>query len=413
MISKELEEYCIKKENQLDNVKNIRVENKYPGTIDYFRDDADIDYSRVLYSSSCRRLQGKMQLFVPKSEVFYRNRLTHSHEVAQFAKTIAKRLKLKDIITTQTCSLAHDIGNPPFGHAGEVVLSNVCDENPYEGNAQTFRILNKLEERHHGYYGLNLTIRTMLGVVKYLKPEVEKTTNPDGVEINISNDKFLYKKDYELVNNWLDTYGITHKTIDCEIMDLSDEIAYAIHDLEDALRLNYFTLDELLYEFSVSSDYSGIKTELENLIIQAREFANKAHVYKSSEEYAMLFRKELTSILANVFVRDIDLIEGKLGYKSLRQLVKGLKKMTFKCIKRQPEIIEYEQLGRQILTKLFELYTDRSYNKEMVLLPANYRDTQNWNRKVQDYIGGMMDIYAIQQYEKYFGKLDSKGIYLK
>jgi dGTPase len=413
MISSELENYCAEKEQQLDLVKNIRVDNKYPGSIEYFRDDADIDYSRVLYSSSCRRLQGKMQLLVPKSQVFYRNRLTHSHEVAQFAKTIAKRLKLKDIITVQTCSLAHDIGNPPFGHAGEFFLSKVCEENPYEGNAQTFRILNSLEERHHDFNGLNLTIRTMLGVVKYLKPEFEIINQTDSLKIKKSNKKFLYAEDYKLVNKWLKDYKISHKTIDCEIMDLCDEIAYAIHDLEDTLRLNYFTIDELLYEFSIRNEYKAILTEFKKLIVQARQFADKAHAYKTSEEYAILFRKELTSILANAFVRDVDLVEGKLGYNNLGPLVAGLKKMTFECIKRQPEIIEYEQLGKHVLTKLYELYTDKSYNRGMVLMPANYRFPHLWNRKVQDYIGGMMDIYAIQQYEKYFGKLDGRGIYFK
>lgn len=413
MIETELENYCKEKESQLELVKDIRVDNKYQGSIDYFRNNADIDYSRVLYSSSFRRLQGKMQLLVPKSQVFYRNRLTHSYEVAQFAKTTAKRLKLNDIITVQTCSLAHDIGNPPFGHAGEIFLSKVSENNPYEGNAQTFRILNRLEERHYDFNGLNLTIRTMLGVVKYFKPELEISTDTDGSEIKTANKKFLYNDDYELVKKWLDEYKITHKTIDCEIMDLCDEIAYSIHDLEDTLRLNFFTIDELLYEFSIRNEYKGIILEFKKFVVQARQFADKAHVYKSSEEYAMLFRKELTSILANAFVRDIDLVDGKLGYKTLGLLIAGLKKMTFECIKRQPEIIEYEQLGRHVLTRLYELYTDKSYNRDMVLLPANYRHPPKWERKVQDYIGGMMDIYAIQQYEKYFGKLEGKGIYLK
>ena len=413
MISNELTEYCKEKEFQLEKVKEIRVDNSFPGTTDYFRTNADIDYSRVLYSSSCRRLQGKMQLFVPKSQVFYRNRLTHSHEVAQIAKTIAKKLKLKDTITVQTCSLAHDIGNPPFGHAGEIFLSKVCDANPYEGNAQTFRILNTIEERHHNFNGLNLTIRTMLGTVKYFKPETETVSNKKSESEIIKNKKFLYNKDYELVKSWLTDYQIEHKTIDCEIMDLSDEISYAIHDLEDALSLKYFTIDELLYEFSIRSEYKEVIVEFKKFNVLARQFAEKAHVYKSSEEYAMLYRKELTSVLANAFVRDIDLVDGKLGYKKLGKLVHGLKKLTFEAIKRQPDIIEYEQLGKHVLTKLYELYTDKDYNREMVLLPAYYRNPEIWERKVQDYIGGMMDIYAIHQYEKYFGKLDNKGIYFK
>lgn len=412
MISEELKEYVILKEKELLEVKNIRVNPNYEGLTEYFRDDADIDYSRILYSSSCRRLQGKMQLFIPKRQVFYRNRLTHSHEVAQIAKTIAKRLLLQDTVTVQSCSLAHDIGNPPFGHAGEIFLSKVSDENPYEGNAQTFRILNKLEERHYDFNGLNLTLRTMLGVVKYLNQEREEIEEEGIVKIN-KNKKFLYNSDYVLVSNWLTEYNISHKTIDCEIMDLSDEIAYAIHDLEDALRLKYFTIDEILYEFSIRDEYKDIVEEFSEIIEKAKEFAGKARVYGTSEEYAMLFRKELTSLLATMFVKDIDLVGGVLGYSKYLDLVSGLKKLTFEAIKRQPDIIEYEQLGKHVLTKLYNVYNDRSYNREMVLLPANYRDIDNWERRIQDYIGGMMDIYAIQQYEKYFGKLKDKGVYFQ
>lgn len=412
MITDELNNYVKRKEKELDNIKNIRVYPKYDGSTYYFRDDADIDYSRVLYSSSCRRLQGKMQLFVPKSQVFYRNRLTHSHEVAQISKTIAKRLMLQDIITVQTCSLAHDIGNPPFGHAGEIFLSKISPENPYEGNAQTFRILNKLEERHYDFNGLNLTIRTMLGIVKYFKSEKEEITINGKTQIK-NNKKFLYNIDYNLVNDWLNEYQISHKTIDCEIMDLSDEIAYAIHDLEDALRLKFFTIDEILYEFSIRSEYKDVMTDFKKIITKAKSFAAKAIAYKTSEEYAMLFRKELTSLLASEFVRDINLVNGKLGYSKYKNLVNGLKKLTFEAIKRQPDIIEYEQLGNHVLTRLYEIYNDKEYNRDMVLLPANYRDTTNWERRILDYIGGMMDIYAIQQYEKYFGKLDNKGIYFK
>lgn len=407
MLELELQEYCRVKESELEIIKDVRINDRYKGHTDYFRSNADIDYSRVLYSSSFRRLQGKMQLFIPKSQVFYRNRLTHSYEVAQFAKTLGQRFKLKDTITVQTCSLAHDIGNPPFGHAGEVFLSSIDPIDTYEGNAQTFRTLLRIEERHPDFYGINLTIRSMLGVVKYFQSEIENSND----NIKAKNKKFLYDDDYLIVKGWFEKYKVSHKTIDCEIMDLSDEIAYAIHDLEDALRLKYFTIDELLYEFSIREEYKDVLVEFKRFNVQARQFAENAHVYKTSEEYTMLYRKELTSILANAFVRDVNLVDGKLGYKSLSMLVSGLKKLTFEAIKRQPDIIEYEQLGKHVLTKLYELYTDKKYNKELVLLPANYRNVENWNRKVKDYLEGMMDIYAIHQYEKYFGKLNDKGIY--
>lgn len=399
-MNRALRRYILDKESEIEKVANLRAYNYQPKTY-YFRTNADIDYSRILYSSSYRRLQGKMQLFVPKSEVFYRNRLTHSHEVAQIAKTIAKKLKLKDSITVQTCSLAHDIGNPPFGHAGEKFLST-CSNASYEGNAQTLRILRRVEERHYDFNGLNLTIRTLLGVVKYFKKFEE------------DNQKFIYDDDYDFIKKYLDEYSITHKSIDCEIMDLSDEIAYAVHDLEDALKLKYFTIDELLYEFSINPDYKDISLDFRRIIVIAKQFAEKSTVYQNSEEYAMLFRKELSSQLVSALILDIDLVDGVLGYKNLKKLCKGLKSLTFKSIKRQPDIIEYEQLGKHVLTKLYNMYIDSEFNKNMVLLPVNYRGSGEINtRLILDYIGGMTDLYAISQYEKYFGKLLDKGIYFK
>ncbi|WP_420150237.1 deoxyguanosinetriphosphate triphosphohydrolase family protein [Spirosoma sp.] len=398
----ELKDYVEWKEQQMINVATQRAYTTSQTRDMYFRNDADIDYARVLYSSACRRLQGKMQLFIPRENSFYRNRLTHSLEVSQIARSLAKKIGLKDILTVQTCSMAHDTGNPPFGHAGEKFLSSCSSTSSYEGNAQTFRVLTHLEEKHYDYNGLNLTIRTLLGVVKYFHNQQE---NPK---------KFLYDKDFETVSNWVKEHNINMRTIDCEVMDIADEIAYAAHDLEDSLKNKYFSIGELLYEFQVSK-YKNVYEKFASIVKQARDFANNSTAYKSSEEYSILFRKELTSIIVNSLIMDVDLVEGpsgsELGYKELSNLARGLKSLTFTAIKRNPEIIEYELIGKHVLTNLYTVYMDNTFNKDLVLLPAEYRDTDDWERTVIDYIGGMMDSYAISQYEKYFGKLKDTGIY--
>jgi dGTPase len=126
-----------------------------------------------------------MQLLGIDPTHFHRNRLTHSLEVAQIAGGIARELKLKNPIVTETCALAHDLGNPPFGHAGERILNELAqDIGGYEGNAQTFRILRHLEKKHYAFPGLNLTLRTLLGVTKYFYHKAE------------NSEKFLYYKDY-------------------------------------------------------------------------------------------------------------------------------------------------------------------------------------------------------------------------
>ncbi|MFM8332703.1 MAG: dGTP triphosphohydrolase [Candidatus Methylumidiphilus sp.] len=132
--------------------------NTYAHGREEHRDFSSIDYARVLYSSSFRRLQGKMQLLGIDPNNFNRNRLTHSLEVAQIARSIATSLKLKSPVVSEACSLCHDIGNPPFGHYGEIILNELSqDVGGFEGNAQAFRILRLLEKKHHAYKGLNLT----------------------------------------------------------------------------------------------------------------------------------------------------------------------------------------------------------------------------------------------------------------
>lgn len=123
------------------------------------------DYTRILYASSFRRLQGKMQLFAVQSDQFIRNRLTHSLEVAQIARSIAMEIGYDrdEIYVVEAAALAHDIGNPPFGHAGERYLDKLAKKvGGFEGNAQTFRILTTVEQKRADFQGLNLTYRTLL-----------------------------------------------------------------------------------------------------------------------------------------------------------------------------------------------------------------------------------------------------------
>ena len=399
-----LKQYVQQRENEISVVSDTRQKKGFVTRLSKIRCNADIDYARVLYSSSFRRLQGKMQLFVPKHTGFYRNRLTHSLEVAQIARAIAKKIGMVDTLTVQTCSLAHDLGNPPFGHAGEISLSNCSTSAHYEGNAQTFRILNHIEEKHHSFNGLNLTLRTLLGIVKYPNSRADNSK------------KYLYDNDYKLIQKWSAKHGLSLCSIDCEVMNLADEIAYAAHDLEDALRLKYFTIGDLLYEFEVSefkSDYNAFA----NITRQARQFASKASTYETSEEYSILFKKELTSILVDTLINDIGLVKTDrkgqfmLGYNNFNNLALGLKKLTFAAVKRNSDVIEYEYLGKRILEGLYNMYMDTSFNKNLVLLPAEFRDPENWERTVLDYLGGMMDSYAISQYEKYYGKLSGIGLY--
>ncbi|CAH1221914.1 Deoxyguanosinetriphosphate triphosphohydrolase-like protein [Paenibacillus plantiphilus] len=365
------------------------------------RDEYSRDYARVLYSSSFRRLQGKMQLLGIDHNLFFRNRLTHSMEVSQIARGIAIDLNIGNTFVVEACSLAHDLGNPPIGHYGERVLCElVADIGGFEGNAQTLRILRKLEQRHHAYRGMNLLFRTQLGVVKYFRRYDQG-----------ANSKFIYDEDYEDIRMNLEMLGLGEqeaRTIEMEIMDLADEIAYAAHDLEDSLSQNLFSVDELLFEFSVAKDYGNSYETFEGMVNRCREFARKGEGSRSSEEYSFLFRKELTSTIVNTLIRDIAYQPQKqgLGFTQFGLLSKGLKKLVFQLINRRPSVHIYERKGEKVLRGLYEVYTDERLNPQLMLLPPEYRGyatDEERRRNVVDFISGMMDHFAMQEFGKYFG----------
>lgn len=246
---------------------------------DDVRSDFEVDYARVVHSGSFRRLQGKTQILSLGDDDFYRTRLTHSLEVAQVGEGLVQHL-------SQTCSeahrdllpsgaliraigLAHDIGHPPFGHGGELAL-NYCmrDDGGFEGNAQTFRLLTRLEAYSAGH-GADLTRRTLLGILKYpvlrstafnpaIQPKLATGTTSFAIPDADSSKpvKACYDADRDEFDWVLEVLSApdrdrfvevasvsakhgkaTHKSFDCSIMDAADDIAYGVHDLEDALAL--------------------------------------------------------------------------------------------------------------------------------------------------------------------------------
>lgn len=227
------------------------------------------DYARLIHSPAFRRLQGKTQLFPGTDSDFFRNRLTHSIEVAQIAKTIALKFNREqeleseklDLDLMELAGLAHDLGHPPFGHNGEYAL-DACmkDLGGFEGNAQTLRILSRLEKKvripnaikldfdSDWRKGLNLCMRSLASILKYDKPIPQSRGASDPLA------KGYYTCDAELVreikSSVLDGYALDarepFKTIECGIMDIADDIAYSTYDLEDSLKAAFVSPLDLL-----------------------------------------------------------------------------------------------------------------------------------------------------------------------
>ena len=228
------------------------------------------DYARLIHSPAFRRLQGKTQLFPAHESDFFRNRLTHSLEVAQIAKSIAIKLNNThqffkdrpiepDIV--ETAALAHDLGHPPFGHNGEEALDEcMIDSGGFEGNAQTLRILTKLEKRETGQSsgnvpiiigtdgrdqraGLNLTFRTLAAILKYPQQiPLKKEYRPVGHDGPL---KGYYESENAIVSTIMKNIGYRDKarfrTVECCIMDVADDIAYSTYDLEDSFKGGFMT----------------------------------------------------------------------------------------------------------------------------------------------------------------------------
>lgn len=376
------------------------------------------DYSRIMYSSSFRRLQGKMQLLGIQNDQFFRNRLTHSLEVAQIARSIAAELKYEpsEIFVVEAGALAHDIGNPPFGHAGEKELNTLYSEiGGFEGNAQTLRILTNVEKKKPDFAGLNLTYRTMLSVVKYFNKYE-----------NGSNKKFIYDDDYDMLKQFVDQNKINVRTTDVQIVDLADEIAYAAHDLEDGLRVKAYIIDEILHEYHSLYGESESYKKLCELVDNAKRKSGFGNENIDSTEFCKLFRQELSSSIIFTLISDIDIITideeyqkktgtiniEELGFKKYGELADGLKKITFRCINHNNDVYYYEQRGLSVLRYLTTFYTNHvqflppEYRADNVIdkynLQKNKKDYQQ--RLICDYISGMMDSYAISVYEQITGK---------
>ena len=248
----------------------------------------------------------------------------------------------------------------------------------------------------------------------------------------------MYTEDYDILEEFRLNNNLSKiRTLDAQIIELADDIAYAVHDLEDALSQRYFTTDEILYEMNVIDEYTNnfdaedrkeAVKKMTNIIGNAKKKANLSSSYHNLQEYSQVFRKAITSYLTDYLISDIELgtitaeeaiehgtqqggKELKLGKsKSLCQI---LSKKIFKGISRQPTITLYEERGAVVIESLFKIYTDIKINDNGKLLPPDYRpiikndDTQivkeqKYAQAAANYIAGMMDTFAIETYENLF-----------
>ena len=365
-------------------IKTINSKGRfYKEPVNSIRTPFQRDRDRIVHSSSFRRLKHKTQVFVNTEGDHYRTRLTHSMEVSQIARTLARSLGLNEDVC-ETLSLAHDLGHTPFGHAGEEVL-NSCMKNygGFDHNIQTLRIVTFLENKYYMFHGLNLTIETLDGLIKHNGPV---------------NNLFLHKK---ILNKSFFNKKINFTnfpSLESQIASISDDIAYNNHDLEDGLRANLFSI----------SKFSKISF-ISNLI-------------RKHEKNIKKFRKE---IIINQIVRDLinlmvlDVIETtKKNLKivkplSINDIYKQknlivdfstkMKKIDFEIkiflkenMYKHKKVINNTNKGKKIIKNLFNCLSIRPKK----YINKNLFKNNKPERVVADFIAGMTDRYAINLLKK-------------
>jgi dGTPase len=341
------------------------------------------DRDRIIHSSSFRRLKHKTQVFVNTEGDHYRTRLTHSMEVSQLSRTIARSLGLNEDLC-ETLSLAHDLGHTPFGHAGEDVLNKFMSSyGGFDHNIQTLRILTLLENKYYRFLGLNLTIETLDGLIKHNGPLKNINKFNKILETDSFKNKIIFKK---------------FPSLEAQVASISDDIAYNNHDLEDGLRAGLFTINQLK---SIPFVSQIIKKNLKSNKLYRREVIVNQIVRKLISEMVMDVIKTTEKNLRKIKPTNVNDI-----YKQNRLIVEfstAMKKTDIqikvflkKNMYNHKKVIRNTNSCKKIMHDLF-VFLIKNPKK---YIDKNLLKKQSLERSVADFIAGMTDRYAINLHKK-------------
>ncbi len=343
---------------------------------DYNRSPYERDRSRVIHSSSFRKLKFKTQVFIESESDYYRTRLTHSLEVSQISRSICRLLKLNEDLG-ETVALAHDLGHPPFGHNGEKALNlSMKDHGGFNHNDQTLRVLTHIEKRHPEFDGLNLTWESLEGIVKH-----------NG--ILLSNIPFHTK----LYNHNHDLFLSKQPFLESQIAAISDDIAYNNHDVEDAIRAGLLSIDQLQEDIFFNKIINQLKKEYNNII------NDKLLMFQVLRKSMSLMIEDVyNQTNQNILDLDIKTYEDFQNHNNfivsfspnMQSKAKDIKSFLFDNVYNHQNLIEKRQNVEKIISDLFKYF----YNSPNEL-PDDWRSIDEpIERIICDYISGMTDRYA-------------------
>ena len=376
----------IYKENHLKPyaVKSInskgRIYNEQENSI---RSPYQRDRDRIIHSSSFRRLKHKTQVFVNVEGDHYRTRLTHSMEVSQIARTLARSLGLNEDLC-ETLSLSHDLGHAPFGHAGEKILSEcMTNYGGFDHNIQTLRIVTFIENKYYKFYGLNLTIETLDGLIKH-----------NGPVKNIIPYKKILKRD--LFDN--NIVFSRFPSLEAQVASISDDIAYNNHDLEDGLRAGLFTVQKFssipVISKLINKHLKNIKNYRREIIICQiiRDLINHMVVDVIDTTNKNL-KKFYPQSINDIYKQKYMIVDFSDKMKNIDKEIKGFLKMNMYNHKK---VVVNTNRGKKIVNNLFKylLINPKKYINEELFI------NKKKERVISDFIAGMTDRYAINLYKK-------------
>lgn len=351
---------------------------QYPGHEPGYRTAFQRDRDRILHTTAFRRLEHKTQVFINYEGDYYRTRLTHTLEVAQIGRTLAKALGANEDLTEAIC-LAHDLGHAPFGHSGEMVLNRLMkDHGGFDHNKQSLRIVTEIEKRYPDFPGLNLTWEVREGIVKH---ETEYDVSDAG--------------DYNP-----DLRG----HLEAQLANVADELAYTAHDLDDGLRskmINPQMLDgiefwEVLVE-SVGFERSGLEdVDRHRLIRRLVGILVTDSVEATSQE----IKRSRVKTVKGIQKLDYNVA----GFsEDIHRRNRELKDFLYSKLYRHYRVVRMSKKAERIIIDLFTAYCD-----EPEMLNEHFQnliDERGLERTVCDYLAGMTDRYAIEEYGKLFDPL--------
>ncbi len=366
------------------------------------RNDFRRDCDRIIHSTAFRRLKHKTQVFVSHEGDHYRTRLTHTLEVTQIARALARTLGLDEDLT-EALALAHDLGHPPFGHAGELALDQCMSAHGgFDHNAQALRVVTSLERRYAGFDGLNLTWETLEGIAKHNGPLTDRAGRPLGrYEAGGVPAAYIAYSELQDLELW------SHASAEAQAAAIADDIAYDAHDLDDALRAGMFPVDEL-------AALPVVGRVLEEVRSRYGEIERPRLV---NEITRRLIARMIDDVIAETGRRVEVLRPGSIvdirgagrpvvGFSaSLAEADRAIKDFLTPRMYRNARVLEIMGGAQSVLRELFEHYMRRSDDLPPEWKKGLGRENANARaRRIADFIAGMTDNFALAEHKRFFDR---------